>query len=441
MDVINFEKYEIKNIPVYVYKTNNFPTISFRLYFFDELKKENITKTDILLRVLVNSSKKYNTKKKRTTRLDDLYSMNWAIDSNTWYKKRYISTGFQIIDSDYIEDDNRDYIKEGIETWKDLFFNLDIKHNGFDKKKVEECKYRAYMALKDEKDDRMAMAYQDLMDTACPDEVISYHMSGYEEELEGITPTNLYEYYKEFLQNSEKMMLIVGDFDFKKYEKELNDFIPDGLNVAKDESPISYSASKEVEEVKEIIRHDEVQQAQLFMLYRVEKVNSYKERVAYQIFNRMFGGYYNSSLMSKIRTENSLTYSIGSWLSISDGLMCIDSKIDEGDYEVVVSMIKDILKEYQEGNIDLELMEFVKEKVIDSLITTFDTKGSIIDCFQSNYIANREKLINEGINSIVEERIKVIKEISKEDIIFASKRVTLDTIYLLRSEEKDEKTS
>ena len=438
MDLINFEKYEIKNIPVYVYKTNNFPTITFRLYFFDELKRENLTKTDILLRVLTDSSKKYNKKKKRTKRLDDLYAMRYFLDSSAWYKKRFISTGFQMIDSDYIDDDNRDYIKEGIKTWKDLFFNLNIKGKGFDKKKVAECKYRAFMAFQDAKDDKEGTAFQELMDKSCKDEVISYHMGGYEEDLDSITPENLYDYYKEFIMNTDKMMLIVGDFDFNKYEKTLNDFIPDGLTVVKDESPISFSEEKEVSEVKEIIKYDDVQQAQLFMLYRTKLPKDYREKVANQLFSRMFGGFFNSSLMSKIRTENSLTYSIGSWLSNTDGIMCVDSKIDESDYDTVVSMVKDSLKDYQEGNIDLDLLDFAKEKAIDEFMTAFDTKGSIIEYFQNNYIANRKRLLEVDLDEIVKERIEVFKTINEEDIISASKRVTLDTIYLLRSEEKDD---
>ena len=103
MDNIKFEKYEIKGIPIFIYRTSRFSRIIFNMVFLNEFKKEEITLYNVLLAVLASTTKKYNTKKKKTIALDDLYSARIAFSDNSLYKQRITSVSLEMIDESYID--------------------------------------------------------------------------------------------------------------------------------------------------------------------------------------------------------------------------------------------------------------------------------------------------------------------------------------------------
>ena len=102
-------------------KTNKFKTLTLKVVFYNEYSKENATYLSLLTRVLSNTSKKYNTKKKLNNKLYDLYDANIYLSTNPSYKLSMTSFTLNMVNPIYVDDKNM--LKESVK-----FLNEIINH-------------------------------------------------------------------------------------------------------------------------------------------------------------------------------------------------------------------------------------------------------------------------------------------------------------------------
>ena len=93
-------------------KTNKFKTLTLKVVFYNEYSKENATYLSLLTRVLSNTSKKYNTKKKLNNKLYDLYDANIYLSTNPSYKLSMTSFTLNMVNPIYVDDKNM--LKESV---------------------------------------------------------------------------------------------------------------------------------------------------------------------------------------------------------------------------------------------------------------------------------------------------------------------------------------
>lgn len=435
MDNIKFEKYEIKGIPIFIYRTSRFSRIIFNMVFLNEFKKEEITLYNVLLAVLASTTKKYNTKKKKTIALDDLYSARIAFSDNSLYKQRITSVSLEMIDESYIDNkENRDYLKEGIYLLKEFLFNPNLKNKAFNKKEVDEKRFELFQYLKSLNDDKNYVAMNKLFDIMAKDEVISYHNLGYLEDLDKMDEKDVYHIYEDLMNNSEKAIFIVGDFDIDKYHDVLSDFIPSTLPNPKCRYPFRNEEGKVATIINEVKEEDDIVQAKLHIGLRTKIGDNINEIYHLNLFNMMFGELYNSSLMHTIREEKALAYSIYSVNYLEDQIIYIDSEINKDKYEEVVKLIKNILDDYKKGNIDQELLELAKMKMKNGSLALYDSPMSILRVFSSNYIRRNEEML-EGFEQNIARKVEIYEKTTVEDIKNVSQKISIDTIYLLYNKE------
>ncbi|MGN1352928.1 MAG: insulinase family protein, partial [Bacilli bacterium] len=140
------------------------------------------------------------------------------------------------------------------------------------------------------------------------------------------------------------------------------------------------------------------------------------------LYNMILGGGFNSKFMQIIREKNSLAYYINSSVLKADNILLIQSGISKENFKKVVSNIKKIMKNITKGDITEEELETVRTEYLSLLEEVNDNIDSILE----NYIATN--LLNLDDFSVRKEKIK---EVTVQDIINVSKKVHIDTIYLL----------
>ena len=136
----------------------------------------------------------------------------------------------------------------------------------------------------------------------------------------------------------------------------------------------------------------------------------------------ILGGGFNSKFMQEIREKNSLAYYINSSLMKADNLLLIQSGISSNNFKKVITSVKKIMKEMTKGNISLEELENSKTEYLSLLEEVYDSIDSILE----NYIATNLLDLDD-----FDKRKEEIKKVTIDDIINVSKKVYLDTIYLL----------
>ena len=99
------------------------------------------------------------------------------------------------------------------------------------------------------------------------------------------------------------------------------------------------------------------------------------------------------------------------------------------NFDKTIRLIKKLMQDMHKGKFTEDNINIVKENYISLLKEIEDNENAIIE----TYLA--KEILNLGD---IEERKKQIMKVTKEDIINVSKKIKIDTIFLLEGELEDE---
>lgn len=408
--------HKINNIDIILLNTNKFKNSYFNFVFSGKYDEKNIAKRNVLLDMLIDSSQKYNSNKLLNKTLNDLY----ATDIISSYSKQYelSQTNFIVncINERYIKED--EFYKQIVELSYEILFNPRVQDGLFNEEVFLESKDNLRNKIISVYDSKSSYALKRLLENMAPNEVISKTSLGTLEELELITLEDIYDEYKRLLK--EKMIIyIVGEFEEEKILSYFNNsFVSSSSIEGSYLCPYDFSLEKKL-----IIEKQDINQSRLCIGYRInEKFDASNYFVA-SIFNYIFGGSYSSVLMEKIRRENSYAYSVYSSTNLQNKLMYINMGIDKVNYKKIIKLIDDELLKFTKGFISDDLFNTAKEMILSEVTNMNDSLGSIVSAvkFRDLY----------GFSLEEDKNITIIKDVKIKDIIEFSKKIVLNTIFLL----------
>ena len=173
----------------------------------------------------------------------------------------------------------------------------------------------------------------------------------------------------------------------------------------------------------------DVNQAKLVIGLRAGMEDSNDNYFAYRVMTDIFGGGPYSRLFLNVREKMSLCYYCGARLIREKGIILIQSGIEEENYEKALGEILNQLDIMKKG-------EFTDEDFNSSIIALCDAFKGVEDSPVAvcNFYSSQE--FDEEIIS-GEEFSKKIGAVTREQVIECAKKVTVDTVYLLKGEEND----
>ena len=89
---MEYKKKDLGSYNLHIIKTNKFKTVTLKVVFKNVIKKEDITKRNILSDILLQSSKNYQSKRDLIIKAEELYALD--IYNHTERIGNYISTSF-----------------------------------------------------------------------------------------------------------------------------------------------------------------------------------------------------------------------------------------------------------------------------------------------------------------------------------------------------------
>ena len=141
------------------------------------------------------------------------------------------------------------------------------------------------------------------------------------------------------------------------------------------------------------------------------------------IYSFILGGSPDSKLFTNVREKNSLCYSISSMIAPVTNSMFIYAGIDKKDYRKVLKETINQIDAMSKGEFTEKDIENAKTTYKSSLKEIYDSLVSL-----ASTIASMEYLMYDSL----EDRIKKIDMVTKDDIIKLSKKIKLDSVYLLK---------
>ena len=178
--------------------------------------------------------------------------------------------------------------------------------------------------------------------------------------------------------------------------------------------------------VKEV---DSINQSKLSIGCKLMDLTDRERNYVLTIYNLLLGATADSRFFKNIREKHSICYTISSSLDKIDNLLFIKAGISKNNFDLCVNLIKQEMKEIEDGNITDNELQNAKNTYISLLEEIMDNDESIIDTYVATDIL--------GIGN-VEERKEQIKTVTKEEVINLSKKIKMDTIYLLEGSDIDD---
>lgn len=391
-------------------ETKKFKTNVYALYLTIPLTKENVTYNALIPTVLKRGCEKYNNQLEISKKLEEMYDATFGIGITKVGNNEVLKFYLESLNNNYLPN-NEDLSKTSIEMLLNIVMNPYLVNGKFDDDYVEQEKENLKKVIESRKDNKDTYATNRLLEEMFKEEPYGLYKFGNIDEIDNITSEKLYEKYKELIKNSEKYLYIVGDV------KNLN---IESYNIDEKEITISKEFPVKISEKENIVK-EQMDVTQGKLVIGLNTPNNKQEVIA--LYNTILGKGANSKLFLNVREKEGLAYSAGSTYLKRNNAIIISTGIEVSKYNKAVEVIKNQLKDMEDGNITEKEMKDAKQFINAGLNLINESSENMIE-----YRFDKD-LYNEEID--IEKYRKEIEEIKKEDIVKVAKQVKIDTIYFL----------
>lgn len=391
-------------------ETKKFKTNVYALYLTIPLTKENVTYNALIPTVLKRGCEKYNNQLEISKKLEEMYDATFGIGITKVGNNEVLKFYLESLNNNYLPN-NEDLSKTSIEMLLNIVMKPYLVNGKFDDDYVEQEKENLKKVIESRKDNKDTYATNRLLEEMFKEEPYGLYKFGNIDEIDNITSKKLYEKYKELIKNSEKYLYIVGDVENLNIES---------YNIDEKEITISKEFPVKISEKENIVK-EQMDVTQGKLVIGLNTPNNKQEVIA--LYNTILGKGANSKLFLNVREKEGLAYSAGSTYLKRNNAIIISTGIEVLKYNKAVEVIKNQLKDMEDGNITEKEMKDAKQFINAGL--------NLINELSENMIEYRfdKDLYNEEID--IEKYRKEIEEIKKEDIVKVAKQIKIDTIYFL----------
>lgn len=419
---MNYWKEDFLSYKLHVISTKKFKTTSIKIVFSAPVVKEEITFKNFLADMLTYSCKKYNTEKKMSIALQDLYAMNIFPRCYRVGKLYNMEIGASFLNERYTDEG---ILNDAIKLLSEVIFNPNIENNEFNTTAFDFVKLNTRNQINSIWENTRKLSLIRMLEYMDNTKAFSYHGFGYLEDLEEITPTNLYEYYKKVISSSKIDIFILGDvsadevkkmikenFKFKTYKMKKNDLIT------------SHDKIRKIP--KKIIEQARISQSKLSIGCKIEDMDDFERNYVLPMYSMILGGGSSSKLFKEVREKNSLCYYISSSASKLDNILFITSGINFENFDKTIKLIKKEVKNMTLGKFNEEDLDVAKTQYITMLDEIEDSPFQIMSSYYSVEMLNYDEL---------DIRKEKTKKVTLQDVSKLASKIHIDTIYLLKGAE------
>ena len=426
---MRYTKREIKEgIKVHLIKNDNFKTDFTVVFLTIPLEKENITKNALIPAILRSGSHKYETYQKISEELEMLYGASFDCGIDKTGDNLVLKFHIESINDNYLPQINNN-LEKVLEILLDIIFDPKVTNDEFEAEYIEIEKRNLEMIIKAQKDDKDQYAYDRCIN-------IMYNNSGYGlskygnlEDLQAINSHNLYEQYKQLIDNAKIDIIISGDYEEEKILNyvETNELIKK-LNPRKEKININ-KYSTEIKDKKdkanEINEELDIVQGKLVIGLDILPNELGDFRFISILYNAIFGNGVSSKLFQIVREKESLAYTAKSEYIAQKNNIFIRCGIECQNYEKATELIKKLLEDMKNGEFSEEDITKAKDYILAGVDAINEEQDSQILFLFGQELTKMPLTIEEHKNNI--------QKVTKEQIVEFANKIQLNTIYFLKN--------
>lgn len=424
----NLKKIELcKGANFSVVKDDRFKTSRISVLFFVPLEEDTASANFMLMKMLRCSCRKYPDFSKLERHLNKLYGASLQYGVQKMGEVQALSVTLVGIDDKYVIDDTN-ISDELTRLMCDVIFDPDLDNGTFRKENLKQEKRQAIELIESEYNDRRSYSKLRCEQIMCENEKFSIRSYGTIERVRKLDVDDIYIAWENLLKRARIEVTVFGNYEWGKIYDRLKrsfDNIDRG-NIYECETEIIQIPN----EIKKYTERINVSQSKLVLGFRAGDDLRKRKYMAMEIMVSLWGGTPHSKLFLNVREKMSLCYYCSAKYDRYKSVVFVESGVEKENIERAQGEILNQLKDIQAGNFTDDEINQTKMSAINNIITSTDYLSGLENWYVSQ-IFDKKILSQEQV-------IAQIKQISKQDIIDASNKISLDTVYILTSngEEK-----
>ena len=392
-------------------------TTAIGIYLSRELNREEASKNAILPHILKNGSKSYKNRTEIEHFLENLYGAKMSTGISNKGNFHIMCFEGETISDSFAPNGER-LTEELLRLLMSIVFET---KDEFDSDAFLTERQNSVTKIKSIINDKRIYANYRCQEEMSKGDIFNVERLGYADEMEKFTKEELFEHYKKIIGSSLIDIYVCGDVDFSEIEKTVKNALPEIEFKSAKRAPVTLLKDKD--EVNFVTESMNVTQGKLSMGFLTHTGASDEDSIALVLANTVFGGGAQSKLFNNVREKLSLAYYAGSVLNRAKGFLTVNAGIEFENFEKTKEEILRQLEEMKKGNISESEISASKNFIINGLNAYDDDQFEMISYYHS------ERLMQSDME-IKDYKEKILK-LTKEDIVRAMSKVTLDTVYFI----------
>lgn len=419
---MNYKKTELKKgIKFHQIETNKFKTNLLAIFLSLPLNKETVTKNALLAAVLRRGSSNMPTQEIISKNLEEMYGAGFDCGIEKTGDSHTIKFYLEAINDEFLPQ-KENLLKRSFDILFDIVFNPFVENNKFKEEYVQGEKENLKQIIDGKIDNKGSYALERCIEEMYKNKAYGLYKFGYKEDLEKITSEDLYEYYKQIIQNCKIDIFVSG-----KLPERVECLVRENEYISKLSQRDVNLKDEEKEKVeKERFVEESMDVTQGKLVIGLD-VNSNVEDISYitMCYNTILGGGANSKMFQNVREKESLAYTVASNYLKRKQNIFIRAGIEIENYKKALDIINKQLEDMKKGNFTDEDIKNAKNLIIATIENIPEEQDTQISYYFGQELANS--------NVSVEEYKNKVENVTKEQIVEVANSITTNTIYFLKN--------
>lgn len=418
------QKVKLKSTLV-IYKNKDFKSIIVKVMFPFEEKIKDLAKIQLLPSMLNHMNNKYPSEELLQLERKRLYILGAGCSRSIIGTTGVFSFNLIIPDTEAL---GKDILEEQFEFFSELIYNPRIEDNGFSKfefeREVDNLRLGISNALKNVRPYHQ-IKLRELVDDDT--EVLSRDITRHQELIDGVTPSNLYDYYLDVIKNNQPVIYVMGNVDDEKINELCNKYLYRKKYTDKEYIANLCYYLEPREKVQEIEENSKFKDSVFSVVYKVKDMKQ-EDVILLNTLRNILTSLSSRLLGEKLRDESELIYSSRVVAYPHFGIFEITVYINKENITEVKEKLEEVIQEFKNEEVIEEALKNILERKRINLLRKLDDKYYLFEDFI---------LKDLDIDKTAEEYFEMAKKVTAKDISNFVDRLVLDTTYFLKEGENE----
>ena len=390
------------------------------------LDKETVSPNALVPGILTRSCKAYPTYLELSRKLDSLYGASLGGSSKKCGEMQIISISAGSIDDRYSLDGEPVFEKTA-ELLCSALFEPNAKNGEFDNDTFKNEQTQLIDSIDAQFNDKRIYANLQMSEVMFAAEKYGINRLGTKEQALSLTPKAAFDAYENLLKTARIEIMCLGSSDSENIKKMFEEKFS---SIERSVSECTTQIIRRADTIKKKTDNTDVVQSKLIMGFRTDCAEPEETVSALKLMCAVLGGTAHSKLFNNVREKLSLCYYCVSRTDSVKGVLTVESGVEKENIEKTKAAVLRELDDMKNGIITDDEIDNAKRSLNTAYLSVTDSLSQL----QGWYI-NRMLIDN---FSTPEQEAEKINAVTKEQIIEAAQKLTLDTVYVLTGTDETE---